>query len=392
MLIKKIKILYISRTSKFTGAENILLDIVKYIDKKSFHPIVVLPDSKGLFYEKLIQSGIDTIIVRMPFLRVTYNPFILLWFAINVVIINIVFFFTVVRLKVDIVTCHTIQEAFYLFLPAKLLSKKLIICFKNILDKKWKKYIRAKFTGLFADKIIAVSKKALEDFTNFNSERVNRAKAEVIYDCLNYKEYVKNIYHEPIDKFFKKKNGDFIIVNIGSLTELKGQTLLVKSISRKKLKDKKIRVILIGGIYDSKDLIYRKKIVEMIKANDLEDKVFLAGYQKNVKGILKSTDAVVHCPIIDDALPRVVLEGYALRNIVIATKVGGIPEMITDSYNGFLIEVNSDALADKIYYVYKNRYNLEKIKENALKTLINKFSLKKQINDLEILYKRIINK
>src|SRR4030066_395497 len=389
MPAKRIKILYISRTSKFTGAENILLDIVKYIDKKAFHPVVVLPDSKGLFYEKLIQSGIDTIIVKMPFLRVTYNPFLILWFAVSIIAENIAFLFIIIRLRADIITCHTIQEAFYLSIPAKLLRKKLIICFKNILNKKWKKYIRAKFAGLFADKIIAVSKKASKDFTDFNTERVNKAKVEVVYDCLDYGEYVKNICQKPLDKFFKKKNGDFVIVNIGNITELKGQVLLVKSVVKEKLKDKNIRVILIGDIYDSKDLIYREKIIEMIKANNLEDKVFLAGYQENVRGILKSTDAIVHCPIIDDALPRVVLEGYALRNIVIATKVGGIPEMITDGYDGFLVEVSSDAIADKIYYVYKNRYNLKKIKENALKTLINKFSLKKQINDLEILYKNI---
>ena len=389
MPAKRIKILYISRTSKFTGAENILLDIVKYIDKKAFHPIVVLPDKKGLFYEKLIQSGIDTIIVKMPFLRVTYNPFLILWFAVSIIAENIAFLFIIIRLRADIITCHTIQEAFYLSIPAKLLRKKLIICFKNILNKKWKKYIRAKFAGLFADKIIAVSKKASKDFTDFNTERVNKAKVEVVYDCLDYGEYVKNICQKPLDKFFKKKNRDFVIVNIGNITELKGQVLLVKSVAKEKLKDKNIRVILIGDIYDSKDLIYREKIIEMIKANNLEDKVFLAGYQENVRGILKSTDAIVHCPIIDDALPRVVLEGFASRNIVIATKVGGIPEMITDGYDGFLVEVSSDAIADKIYYVYKNRYNLKKIKENALKTLINKFSLKKQINDLEILYKHI---
>jgi glycosyltransferase involved in cell wall biosynthesis len=389
---KKIKILYISRTSKFTGAENILLDIVKYIDKKVFHPIVVLPDSRGLFYKRLVQSQIDTVIVRMPFLRITYNPFLMLWFVINIIIVNIIFLFAIARWKIDIVICHTIQESFYLSLPTKLMRKKLIICFKNILNKKWKKYIRARLAGLFADKIIAVSKKTMEDFTRFNPERVNIKKAEVVYDCLNYKEYIKNIRRVPIGKFLKRKKGDFIIVNIGNLTELKGQELLVKSVSGRKLKDKNIKILLIGDVYDKKDLIYKKKLIEMIEENNLGDRVFLAGYQDNVKGILKLTDAIVHCPIIDDSLPRVVLEGYALRNIVIATKVGGIPEMVSDGYDGFLIEVGSDALADKIDYVYKNRYRLEKLKDNALKTLIDRFSLEKQIYDLEVIYKRVIGK
>jgi len=389
---RKIKLLYISRTSKFTGAENILLDIVKYIDKKKFYPIIVLPDKKGLFYRKLVQSGIDTIIIKMPFLRVTYNPFLLIWFAISIIVINLIFLFKIIKLKVDIVTCHTIQEAFYLSIPTKLLGRKLIICFKNILDRKWKKYIRAKFTGLFADKVVAVSKKALEDFTCFHSEKVNSKKACVIYDCLNYKEYIKDIHPESIDNFLKKDKDDFIIANIGNLTELKGQMLLVNALSSKKLRNTGIKVLLIGDIYDKKDQIYKKKIIEEIKANNLEEKIFLTGYQKNVKGILASTDSIVHCPIIDDALPRVVLEGFALKNIVIATKVGGIPEMISDGYDGFLVDVDKDSLADKIYYVYENRNNLCKIKENAIETLLNKFDLKKQINYIESLYEHMVKK
>jgi len=386
MSSKKIKILYISRTSKFTGAENILLDIVKNLNKEKFYPIVALPDKKGLFYSKLIQSSINTIIIKMPFLRVTYNPFLLIWFAISIIFINMIFFFVIIGLKVDIVTCHTIQESFYLAVPTKLLGKKFIICFKNILDRKWKKYVRAKFTGLFADKVVAVSKKALEDFTYFHSEKVNNRKAHVIYDCLNYREYTKDIYPESIYNFLKKDKGDFIIANIGNLTELKGQMLLVNALSSKKLRNTGIKVLLIGDIYDKKDQIYKDKIVKEIKANNLEERIFLIGYQKNVKGILASTDAIVHCPVIDDALPRVILEGFALRNIVVATKVGGIPEMISDGYNGFLVDADRNSLAEKIYYVYKNRDSLGKIKENAMETLLNRFDLEKQINDLEFLY------
>ena len=162
MTLKKIKILYISRTSKFTGAENILLDIVKYINMEAFHSVVALPDKEGFFYEKLVESGIETIVVRMPFLHFTYNPFLIIWFAFSIIAVNIAFLFIISRHKADIIVCNTIQEAFYVSLPAKLLRKKLIIYFKNILDKKWKKYIRAKFAGLFADRIIAVSKKGDE--------------------------------------------------------------------------------------------------------------------------------------------------------------------------------------------------------------------------------------
>ncbi len=384
---KKIKILYISRVSKITGAESILLDIVKNIDKERFHPVVALPDDKGPLYYRLIESNIETRIIRMPFLHVNYNPFLLIWFLISIKIINIIFFFFIIRNKIDIISCHTIQEAFYVAIPAKLSGKKLIISFKNILDKKWKKKIRARFAGIFADSVVAVSQKAALDFSSYNSQKVNKKKLKIINDCLDYDEYIKNVREEDLGAFFTRETGDFIIVNIGNISELKGQALLVDSMASDKLKGRDIRVVLVGDIYNEKDMPYKEGLVEMIKKNSLEDKVFMIGYNKNVKGILRSTDVLVHCPVLDDAFPRVILEGFASANIVIATKVGGIPEIIEDGKNGFLVDTEREALAEKILDVYQNRYNLKNIRENAISILKDRFSLKNQLIDMQDLYK-----
>ena len=117
---RKINILYISRTSKITGPENILIDLLLELDKKTFLPIVILPDKKGLFYQKLRQNNINVLVKKIPFLRITYNPFLLFWFLISVFILNIDLFFTLKRFKTDIVVCNTIQEAIFLGVPVKI--------------------------------------------------------------------------------------------------------------------------------------------------------------------------------------------------------------------------------------------------------------------------------
>ena len=82
-----------------------------------------------------------------------------------------------------------------------------------------------------------------------------------------------------------------------------------------------------------------------------------------------------------------ILEGFASANIVIATKVGGIPEIIEDGKNGFLVDTEREALAEKILDVYQNRYNLKNIRENAISILKDRFSLKNQLIDMQDLYK-----
>ena len=59
---RKINIIYISRTSKFTGPENILTDILRKMDDMAFFPTVILPDSKDPFYKILLQNNINIIL------------------------------------------------------------------------------------------------------------------------------------------------------------------------------------------------------------------------------------------------------------------------------------------------------------------------------------------
>lgn len=388
-LNNKINIAYISRTSNLTGAEKITLDLVKALNKDKFKPIVFLPDNKGVFYDELTSSGIDTRIIEMPFLRITYNPFSLMKFFINIIVLNRKFKKIFENENIKIVSCNTIHEALFIFRAVSFLKLKLIICFKNILDKKWKKKIRAKFCSKFAARIIAVSKKAELDYTWFtNSKKENSV---VINDSIDYKDYLNGFKSFEIN-YPGKNNLDFIIVNIGSIQELKGQLMLLQAINSDILKNYQIKVFLVGEIYHKNDTPYKLKIIDFIKENALENKVFMPGYQKDVRNYLSFSDLFVHCPVIDDAFPRVILEAFCLGKITLATRTGGIPEMIEDGFNGYLSEIDKNHLAEKIEFIYKNRDKLSMIKENALNSVKDKFSLKTQVRQTEDIYFEILGK
>ncbi len=63
--------------------------------------------------------------------------------------------------------------------------------------------------------------------------------------------------------------------------------------------------------------------------------------------------------------------------VVIASKVGGIPEIIQDGYNGILFQPeNIEELAEKIIDVIDGRVDVEKVRRNARKTVVEKFDWK----------------
>ena len=130
----------------------------------------------------------------------------------------------------------------------------------------------------------------------------------------------------------------------------------------------------------------------MVSEKGIENKVFFLGYHEDIKKFIDISNVLVHCPVEDDCFPRVILEALSMKKLVIATRVGGIPEVIEDSKNGYYCKNNSDSLAEKILFVYNSEQKLDMIKNNGFNIIKEKFNLEKQIIETERIFQQILEK
>jgi len=92
----------------------------------------------------------------------------------------------------------------------------------------------------------------------------------------------------------------------------------------------------------------RAQIAGRIAALGLRDKVILAGFCSDLDGYIPALDLMV-LPSYTEGLPNVVLEAFAARVPVVATEVGGTPEVVKDGVNGWLVPAgDAAALARRI--------------------------------------------
>jgi len=386
----KSKLLYFSRTTLFGGAEISMYDIIRKTDRNKYKSVCILPDKSGLLYDKLLEAKAELTILRMPFIRKTFNPFLLLWFFLVLVYLNIRLIFKLKKINPDIVICNSFQDAFYAAIPSKLLGKKLVINIKNILDKRWKKKLRAMICSFFADRVIASSKKNADDYRNYSKKK---DKVTVIYDGIDVEEF-ENGYseHDVYLDYMDSDDKAVRILNIGNISELKGQFLLVKAIASDLLKDINVKVFFAGDVNFQKDIEYKEKIIDFIKQNSLQDKIFFMGFVNNIKDYINYSDIVVHCPVIEEGLGMAVLQGFCYKKIVIGTDIGGIPEMIDDKVTGFLCKPSQEDVAEKINFVINNIENMEEIRQNAYIKLKEYFTLDDKIKKTEKIYRELLNK
>ena len=131
----------------------------------------------------------------------------------------------------------------------------------------------------------------------------------------------------------------------GRLSREKGVHDLILAYEKSKLKN---------DLYIVGDGPEREKIEELIKEKNLEEKIFLLGYKKGndlEKSINESLAVVIPSRWYENA-PYTVIEAMSAGKIVIATRLGGLPEMIKENETGFLFDfANVGDLAKKLVLV-----------------------------------------
>ena len=148
---------------------------------------------------------------------------------------------------------------------------------------------------------------------------------------LDYLEHTDRIGDSELAELRKRfnLNGKKVILFLGRLETIKGAHTLIESLNYLPGKDKKL--ILVG---DGK---IRKTLEALVKAKKEEDRVIFAGMQTGTAIFYKMADVTV-VPSAREPFGNVNLEAALAGSPLIASKIDGIPEIITDDSFGYLLK------------------------------------------------------
>jgi len=131
----------------------------------------------------------------------------------------------------------------------------------------------------------------------------------------------------------------------GSITERKGQYLLLQAATKIVKALPRVKFVLVGRTNDARDEEYAAKLRDYVERKGLTENVMFVGWSANVPRILGALDLFV-LPSSNEGLPRVILEAMAASVPVVATNVGGNPELVIAGQTGILVPPQDpDALA-----------------------------------------------
>ncbi|ACU06121.1 glycosyltransferase [Pedobacter heparinus] len=182
----------------------------------------------------------------------------------------------------------------------------------------------------------------------------------------------------------------FIIVQVGFLTERKGQRMLILAMDLL-LKihpelETKISALFIGNGEDE------IKLTQLVNELGLEKNITFLGYKSNSHDYINACDLFVLPSISNEDMPLVLLTALELGKPIIASNFAGISQVITSEVNGMLIDINDVSFHQELYeIIYKLYMNLALrtlLGNNARKSFIE-YSPEKYGQNIENLYRQL---
>jgi glycosyltransferase involved in cell wall biosynthesis len=230
------------------------------------------------------------------------------------------------------------------------------------------------------DNIIAISERVKEVLV---ADGLPREKVDVVYSGIDIKRF-QNVKGNYLISELGLNKDKLCIGNIAALAWHKDHRTLLEAARIVVDEFPRVTFLIVG------DGPLRREIEILIKKLNLEEDVKLFGFREDIPQILSVLDLFVLSSTWE-GLGTSLLDAFASCVPVIATNVGGIPEIVKDRVNGILVPPkNPSALAGAIISLLENRDFACQIAEEGFRLVKEKFSVDRMVEETRKIYDRLV--
>lgn len=375
------------------GNQRYIITLFKFLDCGRFKMVLLSPNDKN-FGDNIADFGGNYVVFPAPRSLRRHGGIILrecvwgkLCIALGITWYSMKLVSFLIRNKIDIVQCHSIRALIMIGFAAKLAGKPIIWYIKGHLDNP----VLDRLGFWLADCIL------FQNETNQRRKypeliRKHEKKIELLQNGIDLSEIAEaeKQEHTGLKQELDIQPHRIHICFIGYLSPYKGIHYLLEAMVQVQREVSSTALYLVGGSL-SEYPDYKTELETCVRDNKLQ-RITFTGWRQDVYAILSLMDIFV-LPSLSEGVPKSIIEAMALGKPVIATKVGGVPELVKHGETGMILEpCNVSALADAIIRLAKDKSLREKLGSKARQIAHQEYSIEDNIRKLEALYVRIKEK
>jgi glycosyltransferase involved in cell wall biosynthesis len=174
-----------------------------------------------------------------------------------------------------------------------------------------------------------------------------------------------------------------IVGCVGALVDHKGHRYLIRAAAQIVREMPGVRIVILG------EGERRGELTDLIKQLNLERHVLLPGFRPDVLSLLKTFDVFV-MPSVTEGLGTSLLDAMACRRAIVASRVGGIPEVVSHAETGLLVPPkDSDALASAIRRLLGDSALAERLARSGRARVERRFTTERMVAETVGVYEHL---
>jgi glycosyltransferase involved in cell wall biosynthesis len=395
-----IRVLFFDHTGELGGGEIALLNLVRYLNRDTVKPLVVLGADGPLVPQ--LQETVNTNVLPLP-LSVSNQKKdsigIATLFRIREIFGVLAYVWRLARFirKHDIDLVHTNS------LKADLIggiAGRLSLCpvVWHVRDRIEDDYLPRSVVRIF--RLLC---RVVPSYVIANSEATLRTirphDVEVESSGVSGKTSISRtiVIHDgtivpPAQEVSTKNSGLFRIGLIGRISPWKGQHIFLQAAAHVFKRFPNARFVIVGAALFGED-DYDQELKRLPKRLGIEDVVEFAGFRNDIGRVIGELDLVVHASITGEPFGQVIIEGMAAGKPVVATNGGGVPEIVEDGITGILVPMgDARTMAEAICEVLADPARAREMGTRGRQRVENHFTVKLTATKVEAVYCKVLRR
>jgi glycosyltransferase involved in cell wall biosynthesis len=175
---------------------------------------------------------------------------------------------------------------------------------------------------------------------------------------------------------------------VARVISIKGQDVFLRAAGRLAPENPSLHFVIAG------DGEQREEFEALARALALDGRVHFLGWRRDIPFVLANLDVVVLPTVLDfEGVPLALIEALASRRPVVATRVGGVGELVRDGETGLLVEPRDDAgLAGAIATLVREPSRMNALAERGQRLVIDVYQRDRMIAETEKFYRECLEK
>ncbi len=368
--MQPLRILHTEASLDLGGQEFRVLSEVIGMNRRG-HSVLLAVQPGSLLGRYANQSGVQTEVLNMQTVRFP-------WLVLE-------FLRIVKRYEIDVLHTHGSIDSWTASIAGRLAPSKPLVVRARHKSTPVSRTIRHRWLyGMLPHMVVvtgeAVRKGLIEDIQLPPSHVVS------IPTGVDLSQFSPGSSNEPLQREWGVSPHDLVVGTVAFFRSYKGLEYFLRAVQVIISKIPRAKIFLVGSGPD------QMKLEQQVSDLGLDASVRLVGFHSDIPQVLEVFDVFVLSSVWGEGVPQALTQAMAMERAVVATNVGGVPEVVKDGENGFLVEPRDvEALADRVCVLLQDSKLRQDFGRAGRACVVERYSQETMLDHTEHLYAQLLS-